>query len=81
MKLNGFEYTDEEIMEALRKKGYLLLKYRTYTETHIHGSGFVKEWFDTKCALKPDDFPCDENIWTNVAIREFQKKFVKPELV
>ncbi len=81
MKINNYEYTDEEIMEALRQKGYLLLSYRTYTETHIHGSGFVKDWYDTKCAVKGGEMPSDENQWQNVAIKEFQKKFVKPPLV
>ena len=39
MKINGFEYTEIEVLEALRKKGYTILPYRTYTETPIHGSG------------------------------------------
>lgn len=81
MKINGYEYTDEEIQDALRRKGYLLLPYRTYTETHIHGSRFVKEWYDTKVAIKGDQLPSDEYIWTNVAIKEFQKEFTKPPLV
>ena len=81
MKINGFEYTQEEIWEALRMKGYLLLPYRTYSETHIHGSVYKKEWYNTKCAIKGGELPSDENQWTNVAIREFQKEFVKPKLV
>lgn len=81
MKINGHEYTEQEVQDALRKKGFVLLPYRTYTEDHIHGSGFVKDWYDTKCAVKGAELPSDENIWTNVAIREFQKKFVKPPLV
>jgi hypothetical protein len=81
MKINGFEYTESEVLEALRKKGYTILPYRTYTETPIHGSGFTKDWYDTKCAVKADQLPSDENIWHNVAIKEFQKEFIKPKLV
>ena len=81
MKINGFEYTESEVLEALRKKGYTILPYRTYTETPIHGSGFTKDFYDTKCAVKADQLPSDENIWHNVAIKEFQKEFIKPKLL
>ena len=81
MKINGFEYTESEVLEALRKKGYTILPYRTYTETPIHGSSFTKDWYDTKCAVKADQLPSDENIWQNVAIKEFQKEFIKPKLL
>lgn len=81
MKINGFEYTEQEVLEALRKKGYTILPYRTYTETPIHGSGFTKDWYDTKCAVKADQLPSDENVWQNVAIKEFQKEFIKPKLL
>ena len=81
MKINGFEYTEQEVLEALRKKGYTILPYRTYTETPIHGSGFTKDWYDTKCAVKAGQLPSDENVWQNVAIKEFQKEFIKPKLL
>ena len=81
MKINGFEYTESEVLEALRTKAYTILPYRTYTETPIHGSGFTKDWYNTKCAVKTDQLPSDENIWQNVAIKEFQKEFIKPKLV
>ena len=80
MKINGFEFTQEEIFEALRQKGYLILPYRTYTERHIHGSRFEKDWFDTYCAVKGDLLPFDGNMWQNVAIVEFTKHFTKPPL-
>jgi hypothetical protein len=80
-KINGFEYTESEELEALRKKGYTILPYRTYTETPIHGSSFTKDWYDTKCAVKDGQTPSDENIWQNVAIKEFQKEFIKPKLL
>ena len=81
MKINGFEYTEQEVLEALRKKGYTILPYRTYTETPIHGSGFTKDWYNTKCAVKAGQLPSDENVWQNVAIKEFQKEFIKPKLL
>lgn len=81
MKINGYEYTQEEVLEALREKGYLILPFRTYDEEHIHGSGFTKDWYDTKCAVKGDETPSDENVWQNVAIKEFTKNFTKPKLV
>lgn len=80
MKINGFEYTEEEVLEALREKGYLILPYRTYNETHIHGSGYIQDWYDTKCAVKGDQLPSDENVWQNVAIKVFTKRFTKPKL-
>lgn len=47
MTINGFQYTEEEILEALRKKGYLILKYRTYdekqTEKTLYLNVFEKE--------------------------------------
>lgn len=81
MKINGFEYTESEILEALREKGYLILPFKTYREKHIHGSRFEKEWYDTKCAVKDSEFPSDENVWQNIAIKEFQKSFIKPKLI
>lgn len=81
MILNGFEYTKEEIFEALRKKGYLLLKY-SYTDTDETFPGGIETFeVDTHCALKGDDMPSVKNTWENVAIREFQKAFVKPALI
>lgn len=80
MIINGFNYTQEEVFEALRSKGYLILPFRTYKEVHIHGSSFQKEWYDTYCAVK-DDNPSDQNVWQNVALKEFHKKYTKPKLV
>ena len=81
MKINGFEYTESEVLEALKSKGYLILPFETYTETHIHGSGFQKHYFDTKCAVKGAELPSDENIWHKVALKEFESKIQKPKLV
>lgn len=81
MKINGFEYSKSEILEALRKKGYMILPFRTYHERAMHGSLFIKEWFNTECAVKGDELPSDDNIWSNVAIKEFQTGFTKPKLI
>ncbi|WP_187477828.1 hypothetical protein [Amniculibacterium sp. G2-70] len=81
LKINGYNYSKEEVLDALRGRGYLVLPYKTYTETHIHGSRFVNDYYNTHVAIKGDQLPSDEYIWTNVAIREFQKEFVKPKLV
>lgn len=80
VNINGFEYTQEEVLDALREKGYLILPFKTYTETPIHGSGFTKDWYETKCAVKGADLPSDDNVWQNVAIKEFTKSFTKPKL-
>ncbi len=81
MTINGHPYSREEILEALRKKGYIIVPYRTYYEKHIHGSFFHKEWYDSYCALRPGEEPCDRNEYHNVAIKEFEKRFAgKPPL-
>lgn len=79
--INGHHYTQEEIFEALRVKGYLLLRYN-YTDTDETFPGGVESFeIKTYCALKGADMPSEKNLWENVAIREFQKRFVKPKLV
>jgi hypothetical protein len=81
MKINGFKYSQEEVFAALRKKGYLLLKF-TYIGTEDAFMGGVETFeVNTHCALKGADLPCEKNLWENVAIREFQKTFKKPKLI
>lgn len=81
MKINGFEYTESEVLDALRLKGYLILPFKTYNERHIHGSRFEKEYYNTYCAVKGADLPSDESIWYKVAGKEFQKAVTKPKLI
>lgn len=81
MKINGYEYTESEVLEALRLKGYLILPFKTYNERHIHGSRFEKEYYNTNCAVKGSDLPSDESVWHKVAVEEFQKFFAKPKLI
>ena len=79
--INGYKYTQTEVLEALRKKGYLILDWiwEYKDETFPGGIEIVKS--PVKCALKGADLPSEKNIWTNVAIKEFQKEFVKPPLL
>lgn len=81
MIINGYEYTESEVLNALKKKGYLILKYETYNEEPIHGSRFIKTYFTTKCAVKGNQLPSDENIWFKVAKKEFNKPVSKPNLI
>ena len=81
MKINGFEYTQQEIFEALRKKGYLLLRYTYIATDETFPNGVEHFEVNTYCALKGADLPSEKNTWENVAIKEFQKSFVKPPLV
>lgn len=81
MKINDHEYTKEEILAALKKKGYLILKHLFYDEEHIHGSTFIKHHYTTECALKGKDLPDESNQWDKVAKKEFEKPIVKPPLV
>lgn len=81
MIINGHEYSKEEVFEALRKKGYLLLPFTHQAEEDAFMGGIESFEVTTKCALKGDDMPDIKNTWENVAIREFQKEFVKPPLI
>ncbi len=81
MKINGFEYTQDEVLDALRKKGYLILPWVWETEDETFPGGTELLKISTKCALKGADLCSEKTMWQNVAIREFQKKFVKPELI
>lgn len=81
MLINGFEYTEDEILDALREKGYLILPWvwETIDETFPGGKELMK--INTKCALKGADLCSEKTMWQNVALKEFQKKFVKPKLI
>ena len=80
MKINGHEYNQAEIFEALRAKGYLLLKF-TYTGTDETFPGGIESFeVETFCALKGGDLPSEKNTWENIALKEFQN-FTKPKLV
>ncbi|QDP85214.1 hypothetical protein FNJ88_06405 [Chryseobacterium sp. SNU WT5] len=81
MKINDHEYSKEEVLAALKKKGYLILKHTFHDEEHVHGSRFIKHHYTTECALKGRDLPEESNQWQKVAENEFQQINVKPPLV
>ncbi|PWN62292.1 hypothetical protein [Chryseobacterium oncorhynchi] len=81
MEINGFEYSQQEVLDALKAKGYLILNYETYEETPIHGSCFARTNISTKCAVKGNELPSDDNIWHLVAKRIFSKPESKPSLI
>lgn len=81
LEINGFTYTEDEVIEALRNKGYLILPWVLKYEDETFPSGVELIKIKTKVALKGTDMPCEKNIWTNVAIREFQKEMKKPKLI
>ena len=81
MKINGYEYSKEEVLEALKKKGYKIVMATFHNEEHIHGSRFIKHHYSTECAIKGNEIPNEENQWENVAKKNFVIPIVKPPLV
>lgn len=81
MKLNGHEYSTEEIFYALRAKGYLIVEFTYMAEDESFPNGTETFKYDTHCAVKDGEAPSEKNLWQNVAIKEFQKHFTKPNLV
>ncbi len=81
MKINGFEYSKQEVQDALRAKGYLILNWTWNTTDETFPGGTEHLSIDTQCALKGTDLCSEATMWENVAIREFQKEFIKPKLV
>lgn len=81
MKINDHEYTKEEVLAALKKKGYLILKHTFHDEEHVHGSRFIKHHYTTECALKGADLPTEDNQWQKIALKEFELKTVKTPLI
>ena len=81
MKINDQEYSKEEVLAALKKKGYTILKHLFHDEVHIHGSTFVKNHFTTECAVKGKEMPNEKNQWQNIAVKEFQRINEKPPLI
>lgn len=80
MLINGHEYKEDEILFALRQEGYKIVPFETYRETHIHGSTFIKDYYTTKCAVKGNEEPTDENVYPIIARKVFEIKKEKPVL-
>lgn len=81
MQINQHEYTQEEVFEALKNKGYSieLKDFVGYDETFPNGKEAIR--YKDHCAIKPGENCTEKNQWQNVAIKEFQKDFTKPKLV
>lgn len=80
MTINNHHYTEEEVFEALRKKGYRLIDH-TFTDfDETFPNGIESFEIDTVCALKGDEVPSIENTWENVALKIWQN-FTKPPLI
>lgn len=77
ININGFEYNREEVLEALKSKGYLIFKHkflRKQTAKEIPAE--ENEIY----ALKGKDLPGESTKWHHVACREFKKLIAKPPL-
>ena len=81
MNINGHEYTQEEVFEALHYKGYVIVYYQYILTDETFPGGYEDFLIKTHCAIKDNEIPCEKNLWENVAIREFTKEFIKPKLV
>lgn len=67
VKINGYWYGYDEIIEALEKKGYTII--RQENEPERNGSTVI-DWF----AVKGDEQPTILNDMKSVALKEFHKK-------
>lgn len=73
MTINGFEYTQDEVLEALKKKDYMIVRWNYEYIDDTFPNGKTLENIITFCALKKD-LPSEENIWYKVAEKEFAKQ-------
>lgn len=79
ININGFEYTKKEVLDALKSRGYLILK-NSFPCQNGKGYGNTQPT-STEYALKGNDLPDESTQWHCVASREFQKQLVRPPLV
>ena len=78
ININGFEYSKEEVLEALKNKGYLILKQKFSRKESA--KAVVNSEENEIYALKGKDLPDESNRWHHVAYREFRRMMVKPPL-
>lgn len=81
MKINGYEYTKEEILAALKKKGYRIVIHTFHDEEHVHGSTFIKNHYTTECAVNHSELPTEKDQWHVIAKKEFETPIIKPPLI
>ena len=80
MKINGFEYSETEVLEALKIKGYKIIPWIYEFDDETFPNGKTREKIELNCAVKDGEKPAEENIWYKVAEQEFKKK-CKPSLI
>lgn len=67
IKLNGYWYDNQEVKEALEKKGYTVITYEVSADARDYP--LYKTY-----ALQPGEKPTVLNTIDSVAIKEFHKK-------
>lgn len=80
MKINGFEYTKPEILEALERKGYNIVDWTYIWQDETFPNGITNETANVQCAIKEGEKPSEANIWYKIAEKEFKKVNYKPLL-
>lgn len=81
MIINGYEYTQSEVIEALKNKGYYIELWEYHWQDETFPNGITNEVTFIHCALKDNEDASEENIWYKIAEKEFKKTFAKPELI
>lgn len=80
MRINGFEYTQTEVLEALERKGYNIVSWTYHWQDETFPNGKTNEVAIVKCALKTGEEPSEDNIWYTIAEKVFKKVNYKPTL-
>lgn len=80
IKLNGYEYTKDEVFTALQKKGYSFRYWTFHWKDETFPNGITMETATVICALKDGEEPSEQNAWYKVAEKEFKKTNYKPIL-
>lgn len=74
MIINGYEYSEREVLEALEKKGYKIVSWLYQFDDETFPNGITREKVELNCAVKPGEEPSEQNIWYKVAANEFKNK-------
>lgn len=80
IKINGYDYSEKEVLEALEKKGYRIVPWIYEFDDETFPNGKTREILELNCAVKEGEEPAEENIWYKVAEIEFKNK-CKPSLI
>lgn len=80
MKINGFEYSENEVLEALKSKGYNIVRWTYHWQDETFPNGNSNEVTIVMCALSAGEVPSENNIWYKVAEQQF-KIIEKPSLI